>query len=548
MKRSGFGVMIGLLGLVKPLAHIMFLCVTFGAIGFLCAIAITVLGGELILTTLGESYFQLGFKSICGIVLACALLRGVFRYAEQTCGHYIAFKLLAVIRDKLFAVLRKLAPAKLETRSRGDLVTLITSDIELLEVFYAHTIAPVCIAIVVSLIMSAVIGTFHVGLGIFALVAYGVIGYILPVCLWQKDNKDGLDIRNKLGNLNGFFLESLRGMEETLQYNGTEKRLDEVNEKTEEINGLQHKIKKQEGWNFGMSGFFVSALTLCMVGLNIYLKSDFQTTLLTTLMLSSSFGPVLALSNLSTTLTSTIASGERVLDLLEEQPQTSEIYEGKTPEFTGAKVENIDFSYGKEQILLDVSMELKKGQMVSLTGASGSGKSTLLKLFMRFWSAESGVVSVSGENIDEIQTKHLRDMEGYMTQDTDLFQGTLRENILLAKEDATEEEMVVAAQKASIHDFITILPDGYDTKVAELGESLSGGERQRIGLARAFLQDGDFILLDEPTANLDSLNEGMILKSLHEAKKDKTILMVSHKASTIGVADVNYHLDGGRMS
>ncbi|WP_317854220.1 ABC transporter ATP-binding protein [Chakrabartyella piscis] len=546
MGRSGLKVMVGLVGLVKPLAHIMILCIFFGVIGFFSAIAITVLGGELLLVVLGNSQFT--FSNICMMLLICAVLRGAFRYVEQTCGHYIAFKLLARIRDQIFGVLRKLAPAKLETRNRGDLIALITSDIELLEVFYAHTIAPVCIAILVSLGMVLGIGQFHIFLGVYALIAYAIIGYALPVGLWQKDNQDGLGVRTKLGNLNGFFLESLRGLHETLQFGAVANRQSEIAEKTEEINALQEKIKVQEGLNFGLSGFFVSALSLGMVALHLYLQSDFATTLRTTLMLTASFGPVIALSNLSTTLTSTIASGERVLNLLEETPETEDVLEGKTPIFTGAKAENIDFSYGVEAILSDVSMELEKGQLISLTGASGSGKSTLLKLFMRFWSADGGTVSISNENINEIPTKHLRTMEGYMTQETDFFQGTIRENILLAKQDATETEMIAAAKKAAIHDFIATLPDGYDTKTSELGESLSGGERQRIGLARAFLQDGDFILLDEPTANLDSLNEGMILKSLYVAKKEKTILLVSHKTSTIGVADKNYHLQSGRMS
>ncbi len=548
MERSGLKVMLGLICLVKPLAHIMILCVVFGVLGFFSAIAITVLGGELLLASLGNGYTNMTFGGICILLAGCAILRGVFRYVEQTCGHYIAFKLLAVIRDQIFAVLRKLAPAKLETRGRGDLIALITSDIELLEVFYAHTIAPVCIAILVSLGMVFSIGNFHVVLGVYALVAYLTIGYILPVCLWQKDNSDGLGVRVKLGDLNGFFLESIRGLQETLQYDGVETRQQEIMAKTEEINELQGNIKQQEGWNFGLSGFLVGAFALGMVGVNVYLQSDFQTTLLTPLLLSSSFGPVLALSNLSTTLTATIASGERVLNLLEEQPETEELLVGETPIFTGAKGRNIDFSYGEKPILSNVSMEIPKGKLVSLTGASGSGKSTMLKLFMRFWSAKKGEISISDANINDIQTAHLRSLEGYMTQETDLFQGTIRENIMLAKADATEDEMMATAKKAAINDFLMSLPEGYDTKVSEVGGNLSGGERQRIGLARAFLQDGDFILLDEPTANLDSLNEGIVLKSLKEAKQNKTILLVSHKMSTIGIADVNYHLDGGRLS
>ncbi len=548
MKRSGYKIMLGLLSLVKSFLPIMALCIGFGVLGFLAAIAITVLGGVLLLTALDVPVSGLSFEQLTVLLIVCAILRGVFRYIEQTCGHYIAFKLLAVIRDKVFTVLRNLAPAKLETRSRGDLIHLISSDIELLEVFYAHTIAPVVIAAIVSLIMSILVGMFHPLLGLFAAFSYFLIAVILPLRIWKKDKEEGLAIRNKLGALNSYFLESIRGIQETKQFKNEKERLLRIQNRTEEINQLQANIKKREAFFFGISGYYVGLLTLMMFLVNVLLYTGFETTLLTTLMLSASFGPVLAISNLAITLTGTLAAGERVLNLLEEEPETKEIIDGKRPEFSGARASDIRFSYGEEEILQDISLEINHGDMVALTGKSGSGKSTLLKLFMRFWSVKSGEISIGEENIEQVNTSHLRNLESYMTQETDLFQGTILDNILIAKSNASLEEVKEAAKKASIHSFIESLPEGYDTKVAELGESLSGGERQRIGLARVFLHDANFILLDEPTANLDSLNEGIILKSLADWKEEKTILLVSHKQSTVGIADKNVHLDSGRMS
>ncbi len=351
-----------------------------------------------------------------------------------------------------------------------------------------------------------------------------------------------------MGLLSSFFLESLRGLKESLQYGEDERRAQEISRKTEELGELQGAIKRHEGMGSALSAALVGGLTLGMLGLNLVLGTAFSVTVLTTIMLLSSFGPVLALANLSATLTGTLASGERVLALLEEQPETADVTDGKTPNFTGAQVKNMSFAYQEEEILTRVSMDFPKGEIVAVSGKSGSGKSTLLKLLMRFWAAKQGEVSVSDEGIDTISTAHLRRLEGFMTQDTDLFQGTIRENILLVRPDATEEEVYAATRKASIHDFILGLPRGYDTHVTELGDSLSGGERQRIGLARAFLHDAPFVLLDEPTSNLDSLNEGMILSALHAVRGEKTVVLVSHRASTVAVADREYKLAGGRMS
>ena len=549
MRRSGIKIMMGLVKLVKPLAPIMVACITLGTLGFFCAIAITVLGANLLLTAMEASPWGLTFVGGAVVMVVCALVRAVLRYGEQTCGHYIAFKLLAIIRDKLFTVLRKLAPAKLEGRGKGDLISLICGDIELLEVFYAHTIAPVCIAILVSLGMSILIGTFHPALGILAAVSYLLVGCAIPLGTSHMGRKQGIEARDKMGAMNNCFLENMRGIKETLQYGCDEERAREIVDKTNELNGLRADLMKHESTASSWSTAAVMLLPLVMLAAGLLLEVEFPVLLLTTVMLSASFGPTIALANLSATMTAVLASGERVLSLLEEEPETREVEDGLSPEYEGAEVKNLSFSYGQEEILHDLSAQFPKGKIVAVTGRSGSGKSTLLKLLMRFWNAPENSVLISGQDVGQIKTNHLRKMESYMIQDTDLFHDSIADNIRLGKPGATQEEVEEAAKKASIHDFILTLPKGYDTRVGELGETLSGGERQRIGLARAFLHDAPLMLLDEPTSNLDSLNEGVILKALNDSRKDgRTVILVSHRKSTLAVADVAYTVESGRLS
>ncbi len=557
MRRNGIKIMWGLIRLLKPLAHVMALCIFLGTVGFFCAIAVTVLAANLLLTSLEMSPWGLTFSAGAAVMLVCAVARAALRYGEQLCGHFIAFKLLAILRDKIFGALRCLAPAKLEGRNRGDLISLITSDIELLEVFYAHTIAPVCIAVLVSAVMTLMIGSFHPVLGVTALAAYLIVGCVIPLASSRLGRDQGMEVRNQLGGMNSFFLESLRGIRETLQFGQDEKRAEEISEKTDEINSLQGQLKKHEGSAASWSGACVMALTLAMLGMGLFLNVSFSALLLSAVMLSASFGPVLALSNLSAAMDQTLASGERVLSLLEETPETEDVVGGQTPEFSGAEVKNLTFSYtaGKEngavdteEILHDLSARFPKGEIVAVIGRSGSGKSTLLKLLMRFWKAPEGSVCVSDIDVGEISTDHLRTLEGYMTQETDLFHDSIGDNIRIGKLGATQEEVEEAAKKASLHDFILTLPQGYDTPVGELGETLSGGERQRIGLARAFLHDAPFLLLDEPTSNLDSLNEGVVLKALRESCSDRTVILVTHRKSTLAIADRSYSIESGRMS
>ena len=540
--------MYGLLGLVKPLAHIMILCVTLGTLGHLCATAITVLAANLLLVSLEISPWTLTFFG-CGLaMIICAVFRGVLRYGEQTCGHYIAFKLLAIIRDKVFAALRRLAPAKLEGRGRGDLISLVTGDIELLEVFYAHTIAPICIAVLFSVIMVIFIGRLDPVLGLAAAGSYIIIGCIVPLASSRLGRDHGMEARNKLGGLNSYFLESLRGIRETMQYGQDSSRADEIDRQAEELNNMQGGIKRHEGVAAAWSGGLVTLLIFAMLAAGLALKVEFPVLVLSTVTLSASFGPVLALANLSGAMDQTLASGERVLALLEEEPETADVEKGKTPEFKGARVKDLSFSYGSEEILHDLTAEFPKGEIIAVTGKSGSGKSTLLKLLMRFWSAPKDSVLLSETDVGDIETAHLRKLESYMTQDTDLFHDSIADNIRIARADAAMEEIEEAAKKASLHDFILTLPEGYDTPVGELGETLSGGERQRIGLARAFLHDAPFLLLDEPTSNLDSLNEGVVLKALKDGHGERTVILVSHRKSTLAIADRAYSVESGRLS
>ena len=543
MNRSGFQIMGRLVSLVKPLTGFMILAVLMGLIGHLCAAWITVLGGYAILHVLQGQELTLLFASI----LVFALVRGFLRYAEQACNHFIAFKLLALIRDKVFGALRRLCPAKLEGKDKGDLISIITSDIELLEVFYAHTISPIAIACLFSILMPGFIGSYHVALGILALVAYATVGILIPLVTSKRSGDDGIRFRTKSGALSGFVLDSLRGLTETIQYGQGSKRMAEMNRKTDDLSKDEARMKDTAGGNTAMTNTIILVFDLAMLFFAARL-TGFEGGLITTLALMSSFGPVVALAALGATLQNTFAAGNRVLDILDESPVAEEITGREDILFRGASAQEVTFAYGEQTILDRFCVEIPEGKIIGINGRSGSGKSTLLKLFMRFWTVSQGEVRVSERNVNEINTGNLRNMESFVTQETHLFHDSIRNNLRIAKLDATDEQIVAACKKASVHDFIMALPKGYDTEVGELGDTLSGGERQRLGLARAFLHDAPFLLLDEPTSNLDSLNEAVILKSLHEECDRMTVVLVSHRKSTMGIADRVYSVEHGRMS
>ena len=549
-KRNNFAVMKNLIHLVKPLTGYMILAILMGLLGHLCASFITIFGAFGILQVLGMWKGSLGFLFIG--VAVFAVLRGILRYAEQSCNHFIAFKLLALIRDEVFQSLRKLTPAKLEGKDKGNLITVITSDIELLEVFYAHTISPTAIAVLYTILLCLFIGQFHVILGILALLAYLAVGVLIPLAVSKAGGDDGMRFRTKSGELGSFVLDSLRGLSETLQYGQGQERMRQMNHRTDELSKEEERMKRTTGRNMAITGMtiLVSDLLMLFVSSMLYQRGTlgFDGVLISTVALMSSFGPVTALANLGSTLQNTFAAGNRVLDILEEEPMVKEITGQKEVAFHGAKAAHVTFSYGQETILKDVSADIKENSVVGIIGKSGSGKSTLLKLLMRFWDVQEGSVSISGTGVNQINTSNLRDMESFVTQETCLFHDSIAANLRIAKLDATQEELEVACKKASIHEFIKKLPQGYETQVGELGDTLSGGERQRLGLARAFLHDAPFMLLDEPTSNLDSLNEAVILKSLEEERNGKTVVLVSHRESTMQIADVVYSVERGRMS
>ena len=630
-RRSALTIMGSLIGLVKPMLPIMLAAILLGTAGYLCAIFLTILAGQVILIGLmqgtvgravlinGGGLLLLPVKKLLLIMLLIAFLRGILHYMEQYCNHFIAFKLLAIIRHKVFAALRRLCPAKLEGKEKGNLISIITTDIELLEVFYAHTISPIAIAILSELLMVLFIGSYHVLAGCFALLAYLIIGLLIPLWNGKRGGDKGMDFRTGFGELNSFVLDSLRGLDETIQYGQGQKRKEEMSRRSVELASLQKELSRLEGSQRSLTNLVILLASFGMLALTIGLYGrgaiGFDGILTCTIAMMGSFGPVVALSSLSNNLNQTLSSGERVLSLLEEEPLVEEIPEESLQEteragqnadanlgirenekaelavdvskeersFAGAEAKKVYFAYQKsdsaigqaggkivektgslsekeiemeaeteteqaELILKNYSICLEPGKITGIHGASGSGKSTLLKLLMRFWDVQAGSVLVDGKDVRITPTKQLRKLESYVTQETHLFHDSIANNIAIAKEGATREEIMEAAKKASLHDFIMSLPKGYDTEVGELGDTLSGGEKQRIGIARAFLHEAEMILLDEPTSNLDSLNEGIILKALKESAEKKTVVLVSHRASTMNVADTVYEMENGRIS
>jgi ATP-binding cassette subfamily C protein len=547
------------MGMVKPLACPMAAAILFGVGGHLAATLVPVLGCVALLGMAGFGplpFFAMPHAIAFVLIAFCAAFRGFLRYGEQLCNHYIAFKLLATIRDKVFGVLRTLAPAKMEARNTGNLIALVTSDIELLEVFYAHTISPVAIAILYSLALMVVLACIHPLFALVALGAYLWVGLFIPLITSKAGGRAGLAFRTGSGDLSGYFLDSLRGLKEVVQYGQGEARLEGIRHKTDSLHVTQAHLKRVEGLMAALTGASILVFSLGMLALGFVLSQDSQITpsgaVLAFVMMLGSFGPVLALSSLANNLAHTFAAGNRILDLLDEKPLTSDVMQGKSPAFEGLHCEAVCFGYeGSDNgaaaetpdgytprnILEDFSLTLEKNRVLGIMGKSGTGKSTLLRLLMRFWDVDSGSIEVSGTDIRTINTTSLRNLESLVTQETQLFDDTIARNIAVARLGAGHDQIVSAAQSASLHDFITTLPQGYETRVGELGDALSGGEKQRIGLARAFLHDAPLMLLDEPTSNLDSLNEGIILKALDAHAREKTVVLVSHRESTMAIAD-----------
>ena len=547
-RRSGAAIMARLIGLVRPLLPVMLLAIFLGVVGYLCAISLTILASHGLILAMTER----ATGTLTTLLIVLAVARGLLHYGEQYCNHYIAFRLLAIIRHQVFAALRRLCPAKLEGRDRGDLISILTADIELLEVFYAHTISPIAIAVIVSLVMLIFIGSRSSGAALIALGGYLAVGLIVPLWNGRRSSDAGMKFREGFGELNSFMLESLRGLDETIQYGYGSTRMGEITRRSRAMGEEQRELNRFEQSQRAVTnlliGFFSAAMLLFMLAQYQSGTVDYANALLVTVAMMGSFGPVVALSNLSNNLNQTLASGERVLRLLEEEPEVEELCGMAEVSFSAAAAEKVCFSYGGEEILHDLSMAFPAGKIIGIHGPSGSGKSTVLKLLMRFWDVTGGRVTISGRDVREINTANLRMLESYVTQETVLFKDTIANNIAIGRLGASREEIMAAAKKAALHDFVTSLPKGYDTPVGELGDTLSGGEKQRIGVARAFLHDAPLLLLDEPTSNLDALNEGVILRSLSESCGEKTVILVSHRESTMNIADAVFEMSRSRRS
>ena len=550
--RSNARVIWRMLGLVRPLSGFMVISVLCGVAGFCCATFLPVLAVWEACSIVLRQEPPLSLGVCLGTLALMALLRGILRYAEQICNHYIAFKLLAHIRSEIFASLRRLAPARLSGVDRGSLISTLTSDIELLEVFFAHTISPVCIAALMLVVMVAFTGSFAWQLGLVMLAAQLVVGAVVPIMVFRVSGNGGRVVRDRAAGLSTFVLDGLRGLTEVLQFDVGASRLRTLDERSRRLAGAQRALSAVGSTGSAAADAAIAAFSLAelLVGVNLHMAGvvDASAVAISAAAMLGSFGPAVALASLGSTLQGTLAAAHRVIDVLEEEPVVEEVSEGDTISFGGAAAKNASFSYGRKRILDNVTVEIPKGSIVGIAGKSGSGKSTLCRLMMRFWDVDRGQISISDQRIDTIRTDNLRDMEALVEQDTYLFHQSIRDNLLIAKPHAIQSELDAACRAASVYDFIMGLPEGYDAEVGELGDTLSGGERQRLGLARAFLHDAPLLILDEPTSNLDSLNEGIILCSLDRQRRKRTVLLVSHRASTMAVADRVYSMDSGRVS
>lgn len=553
LRRSGASIMASLILLLGSLAYIMLLAVLNGSLGFICAMGVPLCGAVGVAKAMGEP-IALSYTAIISLAVGCGVLRGLLRYLEQYGNHYIAFRLLAVLRDKIFAALRILCPAKLEGKQKGSIIAMITSDIETLEVFYAHTISPICIAVVVSLVVFIFVGMVSSWyLALIALAGYAAVGVIVPIISSGRLKASGVRYRGEFASFNAYFMDSIKGIRDIVLNNAGEQRKTEVNRRSDillkETKTMKHDITRSAAvTELTVSLFILAALTV-----GIMLVNAGQLTvgrmIIGVVAVFGSFGPVIAISALPGNLTQTFASGDRVLDLLAEEPAVTPVENGKSFDYEDLAVSDLDFSYdGQTQILNDICMSVKKGEIIGIVGESGCGKSTFLKLLLRFWQKNSGKIAYNGTDIEEIDTDSLLKNVTMVSQVTYLFDETIADNLRIAKPDATQEEMEDACRMASVHDFVMTLPDGYNTRVGALGDNLSAGEKQRLGLARAFLRGSDLILLDEPTSNVDSINEGIILKALRQQKNRKGIILVSHRESTMAVADRIYRVENGRMS
>lgn len=524
--------------LIAPLTGIMLAAIGLGVLGQLTVIGLPVIAISGILKGLN------GLSNYIWPILICGFLRGPLHYGEHYCNHLIAFKMLALLRQKVFVALRRLSPAILENKAKGDLISLVTSDIEMLELFYAHTISPIAIATIVSVIAAGYLAWLSPLIGLWALLGYLLIGLIIPLISHRIMDKKGLQVRNQLGHLSSYVLDSLYGLTELLQFKAMDKRLKSLTKQTNDLNQTQRQISFDTGLQNATIYLVVFGFSLgtLLIANSLHLMAS--TIIIATVTVLSSFGPVIALSSLTAGLSQTIGAAQRLIDLIDEEPVVYDVLEGQKPTFNQAQLANVTFTYPEttKPVLKGLNLTIPKHQIIGIHAPSGSGKSTILKLLAHFYDPDTGQVLIDQTNLKDVNTNYLRQIESYVSQETWLFQDTIENNLKLGNQNASPQEVQAAAEAAGIANYIDSLPAQYQTKLSELADSLSEGQRQRLGIARAFLHQGELLLLDEVTANLDVLNEAIILKALKKVAKEKTVVIVSHRLSTLSIADQIFEL------
>ncbi|MGL4951988.1 MAG: ABC transporter ATP-binding protein, partial [Mycoplasma sp.] len=503
-RMSNSKIMFKLILLLNNFICVLLLAIFNGSIGFLTSMSIVIFGSFAIAKFIGENIIM-SYELIISLIVILGILRGILRYFEQYLNHFIAFKLLAKFRSKIFICLRNLGVSKLDCKNKGDIISMITADIETLEIFYAHTISPIVIAIIVNLSIFLFLG-FYINwyIALIPLMSHILIGFIIPIISSKMLNKTTAEYRNEFSDYNSYILESIRGLKEVIFNNNVEDRILNIEKKTEAllVSNKKHKNKSSTA----------SATTDLCISISVILSTIIAISMVYTKELSIgmmiisistifvSFGPTIALSSLPSNLSQTLVSGQRILQLLNEEPMVKKLVDGKDVRFEELSLKNISFSYNENNLILNnVDLSIKKGQIIGLIGESGIGKSTILKLILRFYQLDSGTININGVNIEEINSKNLLDNISLLSQNTYLFNMTVKENLLLANPNATDNEIIEACKASSIHDFIIELPESYDTLICNSGSNLSAGQKQRLGLARIFLKNTDLILLDEPT-------------------------------------------------
>lgn len=549
-----------LLAEASPLTRFMILACVFGTIGHLAAAFLPVFAVFALFARLGSPIWGMSVGLSLTAMAVCAMLRGVTRYTEQYMNHNLAFRLLAMFRSKAFAALRRLAPAKLAGKGSGDLISLITTDVELLEIFFAHTISPVVIAVVTTVVYAVALCALSPWFVAPLIVAHLIVGVAVPKLFSTSVRGLGRRIRKVASALDDRMLDDMRGLDEIIRFNQGESRLGSIISRTRQLWSERSRLSRRNGSFSGLSGVLVMLVAIAAAMLAVPLGGSvpalIPADIAAVVLISSSFGPTSALSALPASLTQTFAAARRLFALFDEAPAVDEAGTEK-PAFTGMALDHVTFAYPRqdsaaggeggrseasaastEPVLADFSLTVPSSGILGIQGPSGQGKSTMLKLLMRYWDPQQGSVVFSGASLPRVSAVYRRGVQTMMGQETYLFDGTIRKNLLIANAQASDGQLREALRKASLLGLVDSLPEGLDTQVGELGGRLSEGERQRIGLTRMFLRKARLVLFDEPTSRLDALNEAVILISVNDLAKEDgvAVVLVSHRASALGIA------------